>query len=334
MNAQPTTKTQPGTAIAAVTNPVEALKPLLDANGELDLQALQFGERLQKLQAFLAESKYNMPLLEANILSQMPKGSSFVPIPVIPTKADCWHGDDARKMKLKEGHVEPSANFNIKLANMLDIKLVEVFAGVTNDTGSPMYAVRYNAGLQLPNGELLTAENEGKDQELYNSVGKQAHIVESTRKKAKRNAIKNLLNIPTSMPEEEFLRPWILLRPVFRPGISEETDAIIASRQIKSEEAKAMLYGGKAVDPQAGEVTDIKALFAAIESAQNLDELMAAQKRVAAARITSDERLQLGAAHKARKHYLETGEIPHTPASEQTVTVSPDASGQASEVKF
>lgn len=312
MNAQPT----------QVLSPLGALQPLLDANGEIQLADMQIGERVQRYIEFAEKAKCNLPLWDTTILSQMSAGTTFIPLPVIPQESDCWQGEDAKKMKLKEGHVEPSADFHLKIANMLDIKLVKTFEGVRNDTGVDQYSVRYSAHLTLPNGAILSVEDEGKDQDICNSFGRQAHIVESTRKKAKRNAIKALLGIPTTMKVEQFQRPWILLRPVFREGLSDETDRIIAEQRALAEESKRKLFPTQIIDVKAQEVVDIEAMIAAIESANTKDELSTVQKRLASARMTQDERIQLGGLFKAKKQLLETGEIT-TDSQNQVDVVSP-----------
>ena len=307
MTSTPTPQHPPVTALA--NNPLAALSPMLNAHGELDWSNLQMGERLQGFMDFVSKANCNLPLWENNIFAQFPAGTTMLPIPVIPGHLDAWRGADAKKMGLKEGMVEPSADFHIKLANVLGIQLRQVFAGVTNDTGVDMYSVRYNAYLTLPNGAVLSVEDEGKDQCLYNSGGLQAHIIENTRKKAKRNAIKALLGIPTSMPEKDFDRPWVVLRPVYHEGVSAETDRIIAEQRTISEENTRRLYGRPTVDVTAQRGPDISELQQAIEAAQTLPELEVAQKRIAASRLTGDERAQLGSLFKTRKQLLDTGEV-------------------------
>ena len=293
-----------------VKNPMEALKSLLNADGELDFQNMNISDRLTQFADYAARSNCNLPLWESNLLTQCPIGTTLVPLPIFPKKQDAWRGEDARKMKLKDGYVEPSADFLLRIAAMLDIKLVKVFEGVTNDTGSAMYECKYNAYLMLPNGTLLSVEGEGKAQELYNSQGKQAHIQESTRKKAKRNAIKALLGIPTSMLEEDFDRPWVLLRPVFRAGLSDQTDAILADQKALADRSREMLFPTNKVDVAASESTpSFEELKAALESANTPEELEAVRKRLAAAALTGDIRAQLRVIYKARKTLLETGEV-------------------------
>ncbi len=252
------TQQQPLEAAQTQTKPpspslqaLQALAPMLDAKGELQLSNLQLGERLQQFIEFRESSNCNLPLWDSAILSQFPAGTTLVPIPIVPSKEDAWYGKDAANMKLKEGHVEPKADFILRLGNIAGVILEKFTEGLNEDT--KLWACRYNAQLQLPNGEWLSIQDEGKDVEAFNNDGsKKAHVVESTRKKAKRNVVKNLLGIPTSMPEAEFYRPWIILKPIFRQGVSAETDQIIAERKQLTSAAAGALYGGpQTIDVQA-----------------------------------------------------------------------------------
>lgn len=301
------TKTE-NTELAKVPeNPIEKLGSLLDENGEMDLAKLQLGARMQKFLEFRQQVNANLPLWETNLLTQFPEGTTLLPMPVYPAKSDAWRGSDAKAMKLKEGHVEPSADFIIKLGNLLGIELEKDFEGVTEESGTKMYACRYNAYLTLPNGARLAVMGEGKDQELYTGSGsKQAHIAESTRKKAKRNAIKCLLGIPTSMPEEEFDRPWILLRPIFHEGVDPATDRIIAEQKQQAETDKKQLY--QTIDVQAeaqgdGSIEEIVAHIKAVTTMAQLEELVKAAGDV---KKTEAERKQVVQAYQEQKTFIES----------------------------
>jgi len=278
---------------------LDALKPMLNTNGELELSSLGIGERVQKFIEFREKCGFNLPLWDTAILSQFPKGTTLVPVPIVPSKQDAWRGDDAKKMKLKDGHVEPSADFILRLANIAGVILENVFEGMNQETG--LWSCRYDAKLQLPNGEWLTIQNEGKDQTAYNNDGtKAAHVSESTRKKAKRNVAKNLLGIPTSMPEAEFDRPWVILKPVFKSGESIETDRIIAERKQINDRAVGLLYG-QTVDVQVehpankdGEIT-AETMKARIRQAKSIGELDEIKKALGAMALTNEERKVLGA---------------------------------------
>jgi hypothetical protein len=219
---------------------------------------VNFAERIAKYQEFEAANNFNLINFAETILAKIPAGTKLVPIPVIPTLNDCWHGEAATKMKLTAGHVEPKADFIIKIGNLQGCFTTLVSQGTNSDSGTEMYEVLYNAGFYLPDGTPITVEGEGKAQELYNyddrgNKKKLAHIVESTRKKARRNAIKNLNKIPTSMPQADFLRPWIILRPVFTAGVSAETDQAIARLEASKNSAAKLLYGDapQTIDVQA-----------------------------------------------------------------------------------
>lgn len=301
------------------SSPLEGLKPLLNARGEVDLESMDFSARIQQFAEFSEKANCNLVLLEQNILSQMPKGASLLPMVIIPTLQDAWRGADAKKMQLKEGMVEPSAEFLIRLGNLLGIKTVKIHEGVVDMAGVAMYSARYNAYLTLPSGETLSVEDEGKDQALYNSNGVQAHIVESTRKKAKRNAIWALLGIPKTMDEKMFDRPWVAFRPIFRPE-SEEARAIIADKKALSDQSTSLLFNRPALAISQDSGADFNELIKAVEAAKTKEDLNAVKKRINAARINSDERAQLGATYKARVELLSTGEVTQ-PTAQQAAEV-------------
>lgn len=259
---------------------------------------------------------------------------------MIPTKQDAWRGDDAKKMKLKDGMVEPSADFLIRVASTLGVQLRELYAGPDDSSGVKMYSVRYNAYLLMPNGAMLSAENEGKDQCMFTDNGMQAHIIENTRKKAKRNAIKALLGLPTTMLETDFDRPWIALRPVFTPGVSDETDAIIADQDRLNQESRAKLYADSASQtPQP--VTDLTALKDELNRITNIEALEVFGKKLALVPMTSADTAEMRALFKGRRRFVQGDGVfdpADVPAAEQTVDVkaeqpAPQAQAQA-EVQY
>ena len=221
MNAQPN---MPAVQVlpAAKNNVMAALTPILQ-NGELDFSSLDFEGRLAKFQEFKNSSNVNLVMLEQSILSQIPKGVTLVPIPIIPDTSDAWTEEKVTGKRSPDGpRVEPSAEFLLKMANYLGIKLTQTFCGVVKDTGTEMFEILYTASMRLPNGEIISVENVGKAQQLRTSAGtQQAHIKESTDKKAKRNAVKAFLNLPTMMSKADFERPWVLFRPAIKPESPE-----------------------------------------------------------------------------------------------------------------
>ena len=308
-----------GKQLPAALKPLESL---INANGEIDFDGVSWGERIQKYMDFEQNCNFNLVNFAENILSQIPPGTKLIPIPVIPTLDDCWHGDAARDMKLKEGHVAPKADFIIKLGNLQGCVLKQNEPKIDHTTGTAMYEVTYNAGFTLPNGTDIFVEGEGKMQELYTtyknqdgSPKKQAHVSESTKKKARRNAIKNLNKIPTSMEKEKFLRPWILLRPVFTPGVSTETDRLLARQQGFSNDAAKMLYSNPdqpsqavidvAVQKESGEVeVTIPYMMEMIREASTEVVLNALSPVLANMRLTTAERKTLSDAFKAQQSLI------------------------------
>lgn len=303
-----------GNVPAAVSlSPMDALKPLLNANGELELTTLEMGPRVQAFIEFRDKCNFNLPLWDTAILSQFPPGVSLVPVLMVPAKGDAWRGDDAAKMKLKPGHVEPSADFILKLGNIAGVYLDKIHEGINQDT--KLWSVRYNAKIQLPNGEWLTIQDEGKDSDAFNNDGSpKAHVAEATRKKAKRNVVKNLLGIPTSMPEAEFDRAWVILKPVFRPG-DPETNRIIADRRRMAEQSSASLYNGQTIDVPAQKVNEEGQLNAEgakglIRAATSLAALAEVEKALPAVAMTGEERRIIGALLITKKDDLgQAGEV-------------------------
>lgn len=288
---------------------------MLNGAGEIEFANLPLAERIDRFIEFRETANCNLPLGETIVLSKMAPKTTFVPLVVIPTLADCWYGPDARKIKAPEGHVVPSADFYIRLGQLAEAGLAPLFEGPNDDTGTIMYRVRYIAYLTLPDGSPLLAEDEGKDQEMYNSNGKQAHIVENTRKKAKRNAIKSLLGLKTTMPQEEFLRPWIILRPVFRD------EGILADKKAMSDYSRSLLFNrARAIETRAS--VDIEPLRASIASAVTLHELEAIGKQIQASGVTTEQRAILGADYRAKKAALEPK--PEAPAPEAPAQPAPE----------
>jgi len=286
---------------------LSALKPLLDSKGEINIASMDFSDRLTSFAQFIDNADFNAILLEQNILSQLPVGASMIPLVVFPKASDAWemskilgssHPDNANK-------VMPSADFYIKIASLLNIKLQQDQACVVTDTGQPMYSIRYTAYLTLPDGSILSVNDEGKDQELYNKNGIQAHIVENTRKKAKRNAIKALLAMPTVMDRDQFMMPFVLFRPVFRPE-SEEARAIIADLKAFSDAATSRLYSRPSITLTEDSGASFEDLREAMEQAADMDALAVVSKRVRAATINGDQRAQLAALYKLKTQALVT----------------------------
>lgn len=322
--------TQLPAAAKSTTSTVSALatlKPMLNERGELALGDLMIAERMAQFAEFQEASNCNLPMWSMNLLTQFPPGTTLLPLPLMPSKRDAWRDADAKAMKLKEGHVEPSADFIVQLGNMAGVRLDKVFEGVIEMDSAKMYSVRYVASMRLPNGEILTTPGEeGKDQAFYNQNGVQAHIAESTRKKAKRNAIKCLLGIPTTMLAGEFDRPWIILRPMFRAGVSNETDAIIAEQKALNEITTRKLYGelpasGQTIDVLASPGDDgevgVNDMVLAMQGAETIDDLTALAGQIEEMRLTGGERKALMVAYKQRRDALTPAPAVETPPPAQ-----------------
>jgi len=322
-----TTGVAQGAAISAAGSPVDFLAPIMNQKGEIDLSEVDYGQRIAAYVNFAEKANSNLLNFGESILSQIPPGTKLIPIPVIPTLDDCWHGEAASKMKLQPGQVAPKADFIIKLGNMQGCQTRIAEEKTEEIDGVAMYSVKYDAFFILPNGAPVAVEGEGKAQDLYNeswttdqATGertkqqkRQAHIVESTRKKARRNAIKNLNNIPTSMDKDKFLRPWIILRPVFQAGVSPETDRLMAQQQAITSNATKQLYGvvedaaprPQVVDVHPEAITGVEDMLERMQDAANLAMLDALGEEVAEMRLTGAERTTLVEAYKNHRKFLQ-----------------------------
>ncbi len=285
----------PPTTSTAMSGPLGHLKSMMNDKGELDFSNMNYSERIARFQKFEEEANANLVFFADNIFAQIAPGTTYVAIPVLPKAHDVWDDKAAGKIGCAVGETEIKADFVLSVGQRLGVQLKKVFEGTRDIDGKAHYSFRYNAFLTTGDGAVIMVEDVGKDVPLYNSSGLAAHIVESTQKKAQRNAVCALLNIRKIGKKEDFLKPWILLRPIFRD------EQILAEQARISNNAKALLFDNT---PQVVDVereSDFESIQEAIGEASSDDDFEAIRKRMNAARLTGDERAQLSAMGKQKK---------------------------------
>lgn len=245
-------KEKPATALSVINESGE-INPAAYANPENRIAAFK--------KAFPPE-KFNIVLFTQFAMSNLPSGAKLHPQFLECREDDFWDQSDLQdKLKLNPDHVMLTAEFMIRLGLAAGIELVRVKEGIIDLDGSPYYQVQYSAQIRLPDGTLLVGPENGKAQPLKTTDGKtQTHIIENTDKKARRNAIKELLTIPTQIPRREAQRLWVVVKTQYEPG--SEAEKLI---QHRAGNAARLLY-----DPG---VNRVQAYIERFTSAATLDEL-------------------------------------------------------------
>ncbi len=287
--------TPPPPVSTAMAGPIGHLKSMMNDKGELDFSNIDFSERIARFDEFEKQANANLVFFTDNIFAQLAPGTTFVPIPLLPKAHDVWDDAAAKKIGCKDGETELKADFIMSIGQRLGVQLKKVFEGTRDIDGKMHYSFRYNAFITTGDGVIIMVEDVGKDVPLYNTNGVAAHIVESTQKKAQRNAVCALLKIRKIGSKEDFLKPWILLRPVFRD------EQILAQQAQIANQAKALLFDNT---PQVVDVereSDFESIREAIAEASSDDDFEIIRKRMNEARLTSDERAQLGVMGKQKK---------------------------------
>ncbi len=288
-------KTANLTPNAFLLTQIKSMIPM-NESGEIDFSSMDYSARIEAFMNFQENCNANLVMFQENVLTQLANGTTFVPMVVVPKADDLWDDTASKAIGCKPGETELKADFIISLGQKAGVTLKKAFEGPVELDGCTMYQVRYNAFVVQGDGVPLVVEEEGKDQNLYNKGGMQAHVVESTRKKAKRNAIAEALSIKKIMKREDAQRPWLILRPIFRdPAILEEQKRL-------GDSVKAQLYGaGSAVVDVDYKYADVSVLRDDLMGAETLEALEIVGKRVAASRLTGEERAELGAVFKQRR---------------------------------
>lgn len=243
--------------------PAAALS-VINANGEINPAAYANPEdRLAAFHIAFPPDKYTLVLFTQFAMSNLPAGAKLHPQFIECRDEDFWDESDFenREVPLKPGHVMLSAEFVIRIGLAAGIELVKTTEGQIEIEGTPYWRILYSAQIRLPDGTLLIGPESGKAQPIRTSKGTtQAHIIESTDKKARRNAIKELLTIPTQLPKRDAQRVWVVVKTQYEPG--SEAEKLI---QHRAGNAARLLY-----DPG---VNRVQAYIERFTSAITLDEL-------------------------------------------------------------
>jgi len=194
---------------------------LIMPSGEINPSAYKnkYEDKILELQKLFPMEKYNMVLFSQFLLNVLPDNVVLKPQVVTVNKDDLWDETNAKEVGLKPGHVMLKSEKVIGIGQAVGIKLEKVTDRTIEINGVAHLLIEYIASLDLPDGTTTETPPTGKALPILNSYGKnQAHIHESCDRKAKRNAIKELLQIPTQIPLEQAKKMWVCMKAVYKDG--------------------------------------------------------------------------------------------------------------------
>lgn len=183
-------------------------------------------------------TKYNQIFHTSTVVDMLPAGVELIPSVVNIPQHELWDkATDSKLSFLKDGMVELSAPAIKRIGMVAGVKLEKVTELVKEVNKVQYLLIEYRASMQLPDGSVHW-DIAGKEEPYAGQ-----HAREKIDTKAKRNAIKALLNIPLTLPREHVNKPFVVFKPVFRRGYSPETDAILDRIEGAKANAMDMLYG-------------------------------------------------------------------------------------------
>lgn len=218
---------------------------ILLSNGEINPSAYAKDpiEKLKNLRTLFPTEKYNIVMFSQFLMNSLPEGISLKPQFVTVTDDDLWDEKNASGVKLTAGHVMLKSEKVINIAQAIGLRLEKVLDEETILNKIPHLRIEYVASLRLPDGTIVKSSPVGKSLPITTKDGSnQAHIYENVDRKAKRNAIKEMLAIPTQMKREEAQKMWVCVRAVVGDGSIESQElgkTIEASASVATEN----LYG-------------------------------------------------------------------------------------------
>lgn len=220
---------------------------ILLSNGEINPRAY-ITDPLKKLEALrekFPKEKYNIVMFSQFLMNQLPEGITLHPQFIEITDEDLWDEKNAAEVKLKPGQVMIKSEKIINIGQAVGIRLEKVIEEEIFLNKVPHLRILYVASLTLPDGTKIESPPVGKCLPIINQYNKvQAHIHESVDGKAKRNAIKHLLSIPTAMEKSEAKKMWMCVRAVAKEG------SLLSETRVKTVEGSASaavgnLYGAE-----------------------------------------------------------------------------------------
>jgi hypothetical protein len=207
-------------------------------------------------------TKFNAIFYTSTVMDMLPAGVVMVPTVIHIPQHELWDKAADKKLSfLPDGMVELSAPAIKRIGMVSGVKLEKhdervhtiMLPAKPQKTGyngniipaepareATMLLIEYRASMMLPDG-TVHSEVSGKEEEY---IGQ--HAREKIDTKAKRNAIKALLNIPLTLPRANVDKPFIVFKPIFHRGHSTETDAILDRIEGAKTYAMDMLYPGSA----------------------------------------------------------------------------------------
>lgn len=219
-----------------------------------------------------------------------------------------------------------SANAISRIAQAAGIKLERVTddvisASKTDEKGNVynynVLRIEYKASMMLPDGTVI--EEVGGKEEIYTPG--HGHGREKIDTKARRNALKRLMNLPTTMDRDEVKKPMVVFKTLFQRG--GQVDHVVDAMEASQGKAVAALYGTTAVqDPAIIDVEpnnphgvetvgdDISSYVDAMARATTIEELKAVGEDIAATDVTQEAHDKLVEAYKARQVELTTPKQP------------------------
>ncbi|EMM94318.1 hypothetical protein LEP1GSC158_0645 [Leptospira interrogans serovar Zanoni str. LT2156] len=213
-------------------------------------------------------------------MNRFPAGVTLLPQFITVADTDLWDETNAAEVRLKSGQVMLRSEKVVSIGQAMGIKLRKVREDREVTVGKEAHLeAAWVASMNLPDGTVIETSVVTKKLPMFTSHGKlQAHLSENLERKVKRNAIKELLSIPTAMPREQAKKVWVCVKAVFDPN-SENGKNRLKEIEGSASVAEELLFDAvpeilpaPVFDPtearKKGEMFGKK-----IQSAKNMDEL-------------------------------------------------------------
>lgn len=273
------------------------LPALMNQDGTINPAAFtRPDKRIEAFRKMFPTDTYNVVLFSQFILSKLPEGVKLYPQLVEIRNEDLWTSQNAAEVGLKPGQAMINSRAVEKIAQAAGVKLEKVRDEEIKIGGELHLLIEYIASVRLPDGTIEQTPPTGKSLPIKTKSGNnQAHIRESVDMKARRNACKALLAIPTTLPIEHATRYWVTAKAVY-----DDTPAGQALREKTiqaSQTATAKLYDEPPQIQDAKVEDEGPSLFEqktiAIENAGSLEELKRIAETIDKSQYTKTEFMAL-----------------------------------------